>query len=298
MIKALANKIIDKLARRIAEEIGATLSSERFLAPLFQQLYTTLEGRVPLDSVWARIAEEIGATLSSERFLAPLFQQLYTALEGRVPLDPVWAMNKMAQAEAAAYITKNCEKARIFYSGGNNGFIYWEYVVKQASARGLFLEFGVNDGHSINYFASKRPEVTFDGFDSFEGLPEAWCGHWIPEGMWDHNGNLPQVRGNVRLHKGLFDKTLPGFVNKYTEQKISWCHIDCDIYSSTKTIFQEIYQFIQPGTIIMFDEYLGYTGWKNHEYKAFQEFCAENSVKYHYIAFQECRAAVKIESIK
>ncbi|MEA2981509.1 MAG: hypothetical protein QOF09_3332, partial [Alphaproteobacteria bacterium] len=39
---------------------------------------------------------------------------------------------------------------------------------------GLHLEFGVYKGDSINHFAGLSPDVTWYGFDSFEGLPEAW----------------------------------------------------------------------------------------------------------------------------
>lgn len=39
----------------------------------------------------------------------------------------------------------------------------------------IFLEFGVHNGSSINFFA-KHYQKTIYGFDSFDGLPESWGG--------------------------------------------------------------------------------------------------------------------------
>ena len=49
-------------------------------------------------------------------------------------------------------------------------------------------------------------------------------------------------------------------------------HIDCDLYSSTKTIFDNFEEFILEGTVILFDEIIGYDYFRQHEYKAFVEF--------------------------
>ena len=53
-------------------------------------------------------------------------------------------------------------------------------------------------------------------------------------------GNLPPVRGNVRLTKGFFENTLPGFVAQHPGAKIALLHIDCDLYSSTVTILKNV----------------------------------------------------------
>ena len=46
-------------------------------------------------------------------------------------------------------------------------------------------------------------------------------------------------------------------------------NIDCDIYSSTKDIFDIAGDRINPGCIIVFDEYINYPSWEQHEFKAF-----------------------------
>ena len=84
-------------------------------------------------------------------------------------------------------------------------------------------------------------------------------------------GDLPVVPNNVKLIKGWFDETLPSFVSSNLDP-VSLLHVDCDLYSSTKTIFELLAKRIVPGTVIVFDEYWNYPGWKVHEHKAFAEF--------------------------
>jgi len=144
---------------------------------------------------------------------------------------------------------------------------------------GLVLEFGVFSGLTINHLAQLTTQ-TVHGFDSFEGLPEDWRPNF-QKGVFRRDG-LPEVRDNVRLHVGWFDKTLPGFVHEHAGP-VGFLHVDCDLYSSTRTIFHWLADRIIPGTIIVFDEYFNYVGWRNHEYKAFKEFIAYRGLRYHYI---------------
>jgi hypothetical protein len=64
---------------------------------------------------------------------------------------------------------------------------------------------------------------------------------------------------------------------------VSFLHIDCDLYSSTKTVLHYLGNRIRSGTVIVFDEYFNYVGWRNHEYKAFAEFIAASGLSYRYI---------------
>lgn len=68
----------------------------------------------------------------------------------------------------------------------------------------------------------------------------------------------PKVRENVRLIEGWFDDTLPQFIKDHSED-CSFIHVDCDVYSSTKTIFQFLNNKIK-NTIIVFDEFFNYPG--------------------------------------
>jgi len=175
------------------------------------------------------------------------------------------------------------------------------YALSQSDGNGLFMEFGVYYGSSLNVIADATRE-TVHGFDSFEGLPESWfVGNekgplaTEPSGAYSTRGVIPSLPVNAELHAGWFEDSLPEFVTRY-DAAASFLNIDCDIYSSTKTIFQELKDRIRPGTVIVFDEYFCYPEWRDHEYKAFQEFMAETPFAYDYIAFSYFtgQAVVKI----
>lgn len=123
---------------------------------------------------------------------------------------------------------------------------------------------------------------TVHGFDSFEGLPEAW--HNEARGSYSTRGVLPQVPANVILHPGWFEHTLPEFLGKH-EGPARLINIDCDMYSSTRTVLQHLAPRIVPGTVLVFDEYIGNLHWREDEFKAFQEAVEQHGWRYEYLAF-------------
>jgi len=86
------------------------------------------------------------------------------------------------------------------------------------------------------------------------------------------------------LHKGWYEHTLPRFVEA-NQSHVAFLHVDCDLYSSTKTIFEHLGGRIRPGSVIVFDEYFNYPDWQNGEFKAFQEFLAEKRLNYRYVGY-------------
>ena len=170
------------------------------------------------------------------------------------------------------------------------------HSLERAPKEGLVLEFGVWSGRTINLIADRvGPSRTVHGFDSFEGLPEDWIGVYS-KGYFHTGGKLPHVRSNVALHKGWFADTLPNFVQDHNE-KIAFLHVDCDLYSSTKTIFESLGDTIGPGTVILFDEYFNYPGWRDHEHKAFQEFVASRSLQYRYLAYNTSQSNASVQVV-
>ncbi|BCQ28602.1 hypothetical protein NK8_67920 (plasmid) [Caballeronia sp. NK8] len=166
-------------------------------------------------------------------------------------------------------------------------------AISMIKGDGLICEFGVFSGKSINHIASKVTSEVY-GFDSFEGLPERWR-DGFDRGFFKVDG-LPKVSKNVVLIKGWFDKTLPEFAKNYSKD-VSFLHIDCDLYSSTKVIFENLGEKIKPGCIIVFDEYFNYPGWKEGEIKAFHEFLETHQLTYEYIGYnaKHEQAAVEIK---
>lgn len=204
---------------------------------------------------------------------------------------PHYALRQAALAETVAYIREKMAGAMI----KANEFEVLSYAVQQVTLTGLFLEFGVRTGTTINHLARRLPGQTIYGFDSFEGLPEAWRGWVQDKGAFGGEG-LPRVRDNVRLVKGWFEQSLPEFLAGQPGP-VAFMHIDSDLYSSAKTIFEHLTGRIGPGTIIVFNEYFNYPNWQAHEYKAFQEFCAAHQVSYDYLCWGQFEVAVKILAI-
>jgi hypothetical protein len=146
--------------------------------------------------------------------------------------------------------------------------------------KGLWLEFGVATGNTINY-VSHFTQDTIYGFDSFEGLPERWR-EGFEKGKFSTNGEFPKVEKNVLLIKGLFQDTLPDFL-KMKNEKISFIHVDCDLYSSTKFILDECLPYFDDKCLLVFDELVNYKGYEEGELKALTEFMTKHNLKYEWI---------------
>jgi hypothetical protein len=159
---------------------------------------------------------------------------------------------------------------------------------------GLIMEFGVFDGASLTKIAAST-EQDVHGFDSFEGLPEDWT-HFQKKGRFSLSGVPPQLSAtnNVTLHKGWFEDTLPGFLAQHPGPA-RFVHLDCDLYSSTTTVLGLLADRIVPGTVLVFDEYLNYPGWREHEHKAFAEFVARTGARYKYLGFASSQFAVSVQ---
>ncbi len=197
-------------------------------------------------------------------------------------------LERLSQIESAAYIYNHLEKAVLFKIDE----WYWSYLISKVPKEGLLLEFGVFGGRSINYAADQliknNDPRTIYGFDSFEGLSEDWSGTNKTSKSFTSSGKLPEVRQNVQLTKGWVEDTFLPFLDKIEEQnrKMAYVHFDMDVYTPTKFVLENIFQYLVPGTIINFDELLGFPGWKEGEYKVMQE-CLDGKCKYEHIAYCE-----------
>lgn len=142
-----------------------------------------------------------------------------------------------------------------------------EHVLEMVP-RGHALEFGVGLGHSTRII-DKFMDVT--GFDSFLGLPEDWRDEF-PRGSFACDPPADLLLCDVALVVGMFADTVPEWVACHGNYKVTLIHIDCDLYSSTKTVLDNVRVFLQPGTCVVFDEWHGYDGAEQYEQRAWREF--------------------------
>src|SRR5690606_27292453 len=113
-----------------------------------------------------------------------------------------------------------------------------DFALDRCSIAGLVLEFGAYRGASLRAIA-RRAAQTVHGFDSFEGLPEDWT-YYQKQGRFGLEGTPPAfAEQNIELHKGLFEATLPPFLERHPGPA-RFVHIDCDLYSSTRTVLESL----------------------------------------------------------
>ena len=198
-------------------------------------------------------------------------------------IDTEFTAVRLASEESAQYVLQHMRAVPNFDTDYDlHKWVTTTQLDEQLLNHGWILEFGVATGRTLNQFAKWLPNKFVFGFDGFEGLPEDWTSR-MRKGFFARS-NLPQVRDNCKLVVGWFDQTLPGFkTNNIKNGPLALLHVDCDLYSSTVTILNELKDNIVPGTVIVFDEYINYPGWQLDEFKAWQEHCKMYGIKYEYI---------------
>lgn len=185
-----------------------------------------------------------------------------------------------ARLDAWHYLKSAPNSAKLPLLTGSNSHSF-QIGMAAANDEGLVLEFGVRYGKSIRQIAALVDQCVH-GFDSFEGLPEQW--HLEPKGSYSTQGKLPRVPDHVTLHTGWFEDTLPQFLQSHSGN-VRLLNIDCDIYSSTKTVLDLLANRLVAGSVIVFDEYIGNEFWRQDEFKAFQEAVARYGWAYEYLCF-------------
>jgi hypothetical protein len=158
-------------------------------------------------------------------------------------------------------------------------------VAKKIPQSGLLLEFGVNRGRSANFFCNildeNKDQRPYYGFDTFTGLTEDWGGV-APAGTFNRDGSPPNLNKRVELVIGDILDTLGPFLEKNTDP-IAFIHIDTDTYTPCAQILLLAKPHLKNGSIILFDELIGYPNYQSHELKALLECLPRES--YRYISF-------------
>lgn len=178
---------------------------------------------------------------------------------------------------SAAFIEENMPTARMLDSRHENIVL----AAADAPTEGMILEFGVGSGESLRWLEGAFPDRRIVGFDSFEGLPEDWRTGFEAGAFADAN---PPGLAGAELRIGWFEDTLPAFLAE-VDEPIALLHVDCDLYSSTKTVFDNCGSRLAQGAIVVFDEFFNYHGWQQHEAKAWAEYLRENSPRVDYLSY-------------
>ncbi|HSV29138.1 MAG TPA: hypothetical protein VLL76_06250, partial [Candidatus Omnitrophota bacterium] len=61
-------------------------------------------------------------------------------------------------------------------------------------------------------------------------------------------------------------------------------NVDSDIYSSARFVLFALAERMRPGTILVFDEFIGNRSWADDEFRAFHEFIAATGFGFEYLA--------------
>ena len=140
-----------------------------------------------------------------------------------------------------------------------------------------YYEFGVFRGYAL-YTAQKSARqlgaesTHFYGFDSFAGLPavdgidaestffegQFSCSReFVANALEKHGADL----STITLVEGFFEDTLkPALRAQHSFKPVGIALIDCDLYSSTVPVLRWLDDLLQPGSILMMDDWRAFDG--------------------------------------
>jgi O-methyltransferase len=159
---------------------------------------------------------------------------------------------------------------------------------------GDYMEFGIFNGASLSsaYLSAKKQgtAMRFFGFDAFEGLPEE--SEKEDDGVWKkgfYTCSFDQMKDclkrleinpdTITWINGWYDKALTSELAATYNFDPEIVFIDCDTYSSSKTVLDFLAPLIKKPVVICLDD------WKLYdldvkgmgEYKSFNEFVENNA---------------------
>lgn len=149
-------------------------------------------------------------------------------------------------------------------------------VKRQYAGRFSILEFGSHDGYAFTkmLYATKylgmADRVVVHAFDSFEGMPESADRRDMDIVADRATWSAGQFKGryealaeycarkyrNYGIHKGYFEDSLtPEVLEPLRAELPILVSIDCDYYSSARTVFERILPYLPSGCVMYFDDY-------------------------------------------
>lgn len=175
---------------------------------------------------------------------------------------------------------------------------------------GYYLEFGSHTARTMR-LAWDAFHALYDfnyvSFDSFEGLPELAEIDRMP--IWKKGALKTSEEDFLRIMrehgmpreklvtvKGFYNDTLTEELKqKMLPTKAAVIYVDCDLYESTATVLRFAKDFLQRGTVIVFDDWFCFYGDPERgERRAFNEFVEQNPnlIFQDYIQTNEAKAFI------
>lgn len=153
---------------------------------------------------------------------------------------------------------------------------YFFSAAAVAHRPGMLLDFGVRGGSSTLMLGDALLGIDgrkVYGFDAFLGIRDAWSKPNRPPGSMSLGGAVPPrvaSHEKVELVVGWVEDTLPVFLSE-GHGATGLVHLDMDVFPPTKFVLQALRPTLKPGSLLVFDDYVGFIGWQNHSHRAFTE---------------------------
>ena len=158
--------------------------------------------------------------------------------------------------------------------GSANINIIFDLLARTRDVPGDVAECGVFRGETLLAMAlrlaqgqppSDKQVLGFDSFEGFDELVEVDKQLGGVDMVHKEVGGFRETSYDQLLYKvrrwGLSDrvKLVPGYFNDtlegYADRRFSFVHLDCDLYESYKTCLEFFYPRLEPGAIVLLDEY-------------------------------------------
>lgn len=198
-------------------------------------------------------------------------------------------------------ITSNADLNQFGNKVRFNFFEAARYYLQINRINGLYVEFGSYGGNTfrmslntLGLYGKPNKIDHFYSFDSFEGMPK-------PKGIdkqmiWREGMNLmteekflkimKKDKNRITTVKGFYEKSLKNFLFP-KNSKIALAYIDCDYYSSTKTVLNFLTNYLSHGMLIAFDDWDCYfSDNKRGQRLAFEEWSKKLKNKYSFEKFR------------
>ena len=178
---------------------------------------------------------------------------------------------------------------------------HYEVFKKTQKVPGSIIECGVFKGSSLvrlltyrDLLLQKRKKIY--GFDPFGKFPKQLIkednkfalSHDKTSGVGLKHDKLKKFLlkkkfRNFKLIKGNVIETLPNFLKKNKKLKISFLHLDMDVYEPTKFVLQKLFCKISKNGIVLIDDYNYVRG----ATKATDEFLKKNNLRIRKLNFDK-----------